>query len=145
MREKHSEMQFVEPWFEWKRMRSPGSTKIPKDLERELNAEPKPDGDLIKPIPQLLAVAESAKERIRHDQSKLLLDAQNRMVGMIGEVAMKSDKVSEQMLHLRRRISWLTWGIFFLAIVTVGSMVFSYVQPSHFKFFSKILQVLPAL
>lgn len=134
MKEKHSEKHSVEPSFDWEGMRSPRSTRIPKDLERELNAELEIDGDLIEPIPQLLCdsneVAETAQGRVRHERSKLLLDVRKRIEAMMAQVAIENDRVLEQMLHLRRRMRSLTWGIFFLGIVTVGFMAFSYVQPS---------------
>ena len=134
MNEKHSEKQCVEPSFEWEGMRSHGSTIIPKDLENELNVELEIEGDLIEPIPQSLSdsneVAETAQERVGHEQSKLLLDVQKQMQVMKRQVAIENDKVSEQMLHLKRRMRSLTWGIFFLAILTVGFMAFSYVQLS---------------
>jgi len=134
MREKHNEKQWVEPSFEWGRICSPGNTRIPKGLKMELNPELETDGDLIEPIPQLLCdsnvVAETAQERVGHEQSKLLLDVRKRMEAMMTQITIENDKVLEQMLHLKRRMRSLTWGIFFLGIVTIGFMFFSYVQLS---------------
>jgi len=134
MRRKHGEKQYDEPWFEWERMRFPkiGEKIDPhrSEGEMELEAEARTDGDLLKSIPQLVCDfnVEVLKLGIGAKEERILLTAQSRMVAMMAQVAMKNDKVSDQMIALTRRIKWLTWGIFFIAIVTIGFMIFSYVQ-----------------
>lgn len=125
MRKKHSEKQCAEPWFEWERIRFP---QIPEGWEKEIKAEAETDGDLMKSIPQLVCDFNFEVQKFPPSEELKFFIALKRMMAMMAQMAMKNDKVSGEMLHLTRRINWLTWGIFFLGIVTVVFMIFSYVQ-----------------
>ena len=133
-RSEHGERKCDQPWTNWEWMRFPGSPlKSEMNKEKrsmEFEAEFETDGDLIKSIPQLVCDFnfEILKLGIGAKEERILLIALKRMVAMMGQVAIKNDRVSDQMIALTKRIKWLTWGIFFIAIVTIGFMIFSYVQ-----------------
>jgi hypothetical protein len=113
----HEEEPCEEPWFDWKWKRFPGHARTDAELKRERNAERETDRDLTKSIPQLLAdfnnVAElSLQEGRASEETKLLINAQKRMVAMMAKVGMEH-------ITLSRRMLGLTIGIVLLTAVLV--------------------------
>ena len=109
MRRKHEEKECSEPWVKWKRMRFP---KVPEEWEEELRAEADSDRDLKKSIPQLISdfnvkANEAGKLKYNPD-TNLMLDAQRRMVAMMGKVAMSNDRMALAMIGLTTILIVLT-------------------------------------
>ena len=118
--EKHPEKKVGEPWVRWTRKRFP--TKLPneQDLKIELGAEREADRDLSKPIPQLLCDFHDQAERaIRQagPDTKLLLNAQKRMVAMMAQVAIENRRMGTWMLLLTILIAIFTVLIFWFEVL----------------------------
>lgn len=113
---KHPDNRCKQPWFKWKWERFPGTPtneEMDKDrYEMEREAEFETDGDLVKPIPQLVCDFNfEAQKSLKEDCSidtRLLLNAQKRMVAMMAQVAMESRRISRWMLILTIAILLLT-------------------------------------
>lgn len=110
--EKHPEKACGEARVRWVRKRFP--TKLPneEDLKIEFEAEKETDRDLSKPIPQLLCDFHDQAERAIRQASpdtKLLLNAQKRMVAMMAQVAIENRKMG----------TWMFWLTVVIAIFTV--------------------------
>ena len=99
--------------------------------EVELNAKLEAEKDLTKSIPQLVCDFHiEAEKALRRgsvlDDTKYMLNAQKRMVAMMGQVAMKNDEVNKNLIHLTGRMTWFTIAIFFLGIASLLFSVFSW-------------------
>jgi hypothetical protein len=129
----HGERKCDQPWTNWEWMRFPGSPmKSEMNKEKrgmEFEAEFETDGDLTKSIPQLVCDFnfEILKLGIGAKEERILLTALKRMVAMMAQVAMKSDKVSDQMIQLTNRITdltrWLLRLTVVIAILTLAMVV----------------------
>jgi hypothetical protein len=141
-REKHPEKQCGEPWVDWTRMRFPDAPSDEKRSDTELEAEFETDVDLSKPIPQLVCdfnceiqkAIKITNQQQRHaqvDMELVSLRAQKHMVAMMAQVAIKNDKISNNILRLTKNMTWFTIAIFFLGMVSLLFSVYSYLCPAR--------------
>ena len=121
-KQKHPEDDEPEAWVKWRRKRFPAKRPNQDDLAIELEAELETDRDLSKPIPQLLCDFHDQAERALKSgdpSTRLVLNAQKRMVAMMAKVAMKNQTLSSIMIGLTIVIAALTVALVGLTIVLI--------------------------
>lgn len=145
-RDRHPEIRCGQPWIDWTWKRFPSTPMIEEKSEGERKMEHKAefetDGDLKKSIPQLVCDYNFSKqlalEKNVSTETQLLLSAQSRMVAMMAQVAMKNEKVSDQMLKLQRKITILTLLIAIFTFVTIVTPFYSSITNWLLKIFCQL-------